>query len=384
VADGSLRTFIAEWDRKIEKTIKSLRAEEHVEDIKQEIYLYMCQRDGDGKTGLEAYDPKKGALSSYVYRLVFLKTYNYKNKLKRDRLTFTPTGFEADLALRAQKSDLLEDPEDRNEFHVQIRQIAADLMATSDVGGGHFEDGRYVACDAHSVLGLLLEGRTRQEIVKSLRCSNEDLSAVMTLLSNDDRLRELARSWLDFDPTEDVVDSKIVATPAPLQSQRNRADVPTPPVDIVAMMIGDFVKLKNDLLDRAREIVKKEQDLERLTSELAERRTAFERELEGFQNGSASRDEGDEDQDLADEAPGDAPNGATSMLPPGSSRLSRITNLFQSNPNRKFVVDEVVSLMLHSAKATETTTKTYLTRLVKNRTIEKVGAQTYRLAGGRP
>lgn len=360
VTDQTFRTLVAEWDRKIHKTVKNLHLYDHIEDVKQDIYLYMSQRDPNtGKNGLESYDPTKGAFSSYMYRLVYLKALNYKNKLGRDRMTLTPMGYEVDLDMRALSLEP-DEIDDRDEFWLQVEQIASDLEMTS-AGDGFFDNtGCLITCDARSVMALLLEGHTRQEIVKMLRCSHSELNAIMKTLSQDPRLRELARSYIIDDNTPRSFNSPVVLA----------SSLETPFALVLQPSHGVSLERKKMMLEQARQIVLKEQEVESKAREL-------EHEKQGLEALHATFD-----QALEGIAGKPGLKTAAPAAPSGSSHLARITDLFKQNPDRRFEVVEVVKIMFDTAKAAKTTTLTYLTRLVKSQTIEKVGHQTYQLSAG--
>lgn len=187
VGDRSFRTFLAEWDPKIGRTIERLRMGEHVEDIKQEIYLFMSRRDPEtGKNGLEAYDPAKASFSSYVYHLVTLKTLNYRNKLSRDRLALSPKG--KDPELQGDRKSVK--PWERAEFWLQLERLAEEHDARAE--GGFFDKkGRLVTRDPKTVVELLLVGLTREEIARRLRCKVEVIDRIILVLRDDAEVRAL-------------------------------------------------------------------------------------------------------------------------------------------------------------------------------------------------
>lgn len=351
VSDGTFRTLMMEYDHKIEKTVRGVPGvhEEHVEDIKQEIYLKIAKRDPvTGKNGLEAYDPARGAFTSYLYRLVHLHARNYRNKMGRDRLTLKP--FDVDLDLAHRNLDLGDAGEDdRNEFYLQIAAIAEDLEASSDDSKTRFDrSGRLVACDERTVMELLLDGRSRKEIQQILDCTSAELSAIVDSLAQDERLKELARAY-DV-PTVFVATTSVGTATIALAEVRL-----IPP-------IGELLETRKQLLEQAERLVEKKQALAQAQADRELAEAEFNRMF-----------------DAAVASTNGHSNGADE--PAKDNALTRIVAIFKAAPKRSFTTEEVVADMLEKGTA-EATTKTYLTRLAKKGTLEKIDAKTWRLAAG--
>lgn len=189
VADPTMKTFVEIWDRKLVKTIENMRLGDFVDDVKQDIYLFMCKKNDRGQTGLEAYDPSKGAFSSYVYHLVILKGLNYRNKLARDRLDLTETEFDLDVA-SSRSGEVHRHAGERADFWLQLERIVAELDGFAE-GGFFDDDGRLITRDPRTVLELLLQGHSRQELARLLRCKAEGVDRLMARLRSCDELREL-------------------------------------------------------------------------------------------------------------------------------------------------------------------------------------------------
>lgn len=203
VADKTLKTFISIWDRKITSAIHRLGMGEYVDDIKQDIYLFMSRRDEHGRTGLEAYDPEKAALSSYVYWLVNVKALNFKAKLKRDRLQLATKPKDDPLEGRySPQSD------ERSEFWLQLERILSELddCITSDSSSFFTQNtdsdrrffggpGRLITRDPRTVIELLLQGVTRPELHKALHCSVEEVDEIFAKLQQHEDLKDLLEGF---------------------------------------------------------------------------------------------------------------------------------------------------------------------------------------------
>lgn len=231
VEDPTFRTFLEEWDAKISYTICRLGLGDHVDDVKQDIYLFMsrphcpkcgeemecCKRHGKprvgeekceacpddaatfaycgahrihrskGKNGLELYDPAKASFSAYVYHLANLKTLNYRAKLGRDRLTLSPKGKDPELQGDRKASK----PWEKTHFWMQLEALAAEHAERAPDDGFFDDDGRYVTRDPRTVVGLLIEGHTRPEIAKILRCAVAVVDDLVLALRDNPEIRAL-------------------------------------------------------------------------------------------------------------------------------------------------------------------------------------------------
>jgi hypothetical protein len=206
VGDRSFRTFIATWDPKITRAIENLHMGDHVEDIKQVIYTFMVQprcrgcqprrelQPGQrckkcrktGCNGLEAYDPRRASFSVYVLHLVVLQTLNYRNKRDRDRLVLSGSGLDPEM----QNERRVHDPWERANFRLQFEELAS--VYDDQPGDGFFDpQGRLVTRDRRTVLELLLEGHTRPDLARMLRCTVAEVDEIILLLRDSDDVRAL-------------------------------------------------------------------------------------------------------------------------------------------------------------------------------------------------
>ncbi len=215
VSDTTMRSFVAIWDSKIAKTAEGLGMGDRVDDIKQDVYTFICRKNPKtGLTGLQSYDPARASLSAYVYWVINAMALNLRAKLGRDRLQLVAGPKDDPLAGRRSK-----DSGDRAEFWLQIERISADLDAQTITDADSFfvrqsdDDallpegvpepdpkrpklrywvpGRLVSRDARTVLELLANGVPRKELSKALRCSAEQAEDLVTELQQNEGLLAL-------------------------------------------------------------------------------------------------------------------------------------------------------------------------------------------------
>jgi len=197
-----INEFVKQWDKRIEKIIRSHGMGEHMEDIKQEIYMRIIQDDG-----LEKYDPTRGSFSTYCYALILTKVRNARTKFYRER-RIVPVSLE--------QKDVPENTEyangrqrDRLELHAMsligqsenpVRNIEVQrhiestldiLRRQTEVRSHFFRDGKCITRDLATLLTLILEGKTREEIVEHLDYSTGSVGILFKELRERPELKEL-------------------------------------------------------------------------------------------------------------------------------------------------------------------------------------------------
>lgn len=186
IADRSMRTLIVEYEHKVRQVISNLRMEEHTDDILQDFYVFVSRKNAKGQNGLEAYDPTVAAFSTYIYKAAVLMTLNYRAKLDRDRLQLSPKGIDPEMGKQ------VEHRPNRMQFWLQLERIADafDDQATDD-DGFFDDDGRFITRDLKTILGLLLEGLTRLELARKLRCAPAEIDGLLDVLRGCEELQVL-------------------------------------------------------------------------------------------------------------------------------------------------------------------------------------------------
>lgn len=197
--------FVRQWDRKIDHILTSFGLGENVEDVKQEIYESMCQRDPiTGLNGLEKYDKEKASFSTYVYAMVLTKARNAKAKRIRENQIIQHANFyssdDDDESMANWSRDRLEaksaiitgqrSERDRVEFKLQIKDVFA-ILRTYAPRSDFFRDGECVVRDLTTLLELILQGKTREEIVTYFDYSTGSVGVMYDQLRQVPELKEL-------------------------------------------------------------------------------------------------------------------------------------------------------------------------------------------------
>jgi hypothetical protein len=200
------------WDKKITKIIASFGLQDLTDDIKQDIYLEMCTPNTDpshpnfGKNGLQAYDPNRGAFSTYVYGLLLVKIRNARTKRMRE-LGVMPYsadsiadhnsdpdshGSRAHDRLEAHGQELSNETSTvlRAEFQMQLANIK-EALKKSPVRSYFFRNGECITRDLSTLLQLILEGKTREEIVEYFQYSTGSVGVMFDMLRQVPELHEL-------------------------------------------------------------------------------------------------------------------------------------------------------------------------------------------------
>ena len=199
----TLNEFIKNWDKKIDKILQSYGMGDQAEDIKQDIYLYICTKDEHGKNGLERYDPARGAFSTYAYALILTKARNAVARRKRDLalIPFSHDGSDDayDDNMTASRRDRREaemmartgvDSAKRVEFSLQLQQVM-DALRTYPVRSSFFRNGECIVRDLPTLMELLLQDKSRDEIVEYFDYSTGSVGVMYEKLRSVPELREL-------------------------------------------------------------------------------------------------------------------------------------------------------------------------------------------------
>jgi hypothetical protein len=209
---STMEEFVKVWDKKITKIIASFQLQDLTEDIKQDIYLEMCTPNSDpdhpnyGKNGLQSYDPNRGAFSTYVYGLLLVKIRNARTKRLRE-LGVMPYSHDA-------VSDYASDPDShasrahdrmeahgqelsnelssvtRAEFQMQLQNIKEALKSYT-VRSYFFRNGECITRDLSALLELILQGKSREEIVEYFEYSTGSVGVMFEMLRAVPELMEL-------------------------------------------------------------------------------------------------------------------------------------------------------------------------------------------------
>lgn len=167
--------FVKQWDKKIEKIIRSYGLMEDIEDLKQEIYLRILENDG-----LANYDPTRGAFSTYIYAVVVMKVRNARTKRRRE-LGLMPFTMESKDFIdgeddsnghrqrdRTELNSLIVrgelNPQRRTEIKLQIEKVL-DVLRFQPVRSHFYRDGECVTRDLRTLMVKILEGMSREDIV---------------------------------------------------------------------------------------------------------------------------------------------------------------------------------------------------------------------------
>lgn len=207
----TLKEFIEQWDKKLDKIIASHGMQDMAEDIKQDIYLCIATPDSKpdsptlGQNGLERYDPKRSAFSTYVYGLVLVRVRNARAKRVRElglmpyshdtskydvddegRQTTRRDRNEAhSYDLDGKATDL-----ERTEFNIQLRNVL-ETLRTYPVRSYFFKDGECITRDLATLLELIISGKTREEIVEYFQYSTGSVGVMFDQLRRCPELQEL-------------------------------------------------------------------------------------------------------------------------------------------------------------------------------------------------
>lgn len=214
---STMDEFVKKWDKKITKIIASFGLIDYTDDIKQDIYLEMCTPCTDpdnpnyGKNGLEAYDPARASFSTYAYGLILVKVRNARTKRMRE-LGVMPyshdaseTFHDADGAstrtkdrTEANSQELSNDisSQGRAEFQIQLNDVRKALK-TYGVRSYFFRDGECITRDLETLFNLILEGKSRDEIVNHFQYSTGSVGVMFEHLRNVPELQEL-KEMLDL------------------------------------------------------------------------------------------------------------------------------------------------------------------------------------------
>lgn len=197
--------FHKAWDRKIDHIIASMGMADLSEDIKQDIYLVMCSVNPEtGKTGLESFDPTRGSFSTYVYALVLIKAKNARAKRQRELglmpFSHDESKYEGDDSMSSWAKDKLEahgaelsgawSEQERAEFRIQLDGVMA-ALSVKPVRSHFFRDGECVTRDLRTLFDLILDGKSREEIVEYFNYSTGSVGVMFEQLRQVPELVEL-------------------------------------------------------------------------------------------------------------------------------------------------------------------------------------------------
>lgn len=210
-AVSTVEEFVEQWDRKIDKIIASYGLQEFAEDIKQDIYTDVITPDSNpesdtyGQNGLQRYDPKRGAFSTYVYGLVLTRVRNARSRRIRE-LGLMPFSHDAtfmaseDDGRSARKKDKNEAHAyelsgkacalERKEFQMQINN-ALEALKYYPVRSYFFRNGECITRDLATLLKLVLSGKSREEIVNYFEYSTGSVGVMFDQLRQVPELQEL-------------------------------------------------------------------------------------------------------------------------------------------------------------------------------------------------
>lgn len=203
--------FVKHWDKKIDKIIASYGLQDMAEDIKQDIYLDVATPDKNpdsptfGQNGLERYDPLRGAFSTYVYGLVLVRVRNARSRRVRELglMPFSHDGTSYDQGDDGRASRIKDRNEanaqdisgktseiERAEFLMQIEH-AKDALKNYPVRSYFFRDGDCITRDLATLLDLVLQGKSRDEIVSYFEYSTGSVGVMFDQLRQVPELQEL-------------------------------------------------------------------------------------------------------------------------------------------------------------------------------------------------
>lgn len=201
----TMAQFVKEWDRKLDHIITSFGLGESTEDVKQDIYEAMCVPDPEtGKNGLEKYDPARSSFSTYVYAMVLTKARNAKAKKIRENSMIQLQNFHAneddDESLSNWSRDRIEarsailtgqrSEKDRVEFRLQLKDVF-NVLRTYTPRSDFFRNGEVIVRDLTTLLQLILEGKSREEIVTYFEYSTGSVGVMYESLRSVKELQEL-------------------------------------------------------------------------------------------------------------------------------------------------------------------------------------------------
>lgn len=211
VATTDMKVFVEQWDRKIDKIIASHGLKDLADDIKQDIYCNMIIPDSDpesptfGMNGLERFDPKRGAFSTYVYALVLTRVRNARSRRIRElglmpfsHDMLTPNNSEDGKSARLKDRNEAHAYElagkasnmERTEFQMQVDNIL-EVLRFYPVRSDFYREGECVTRDLVSLLQLILGGKSREEIVEYFEYSTGSVGVMFDQLRKVPELLEL-------------------------------------------------------------------------------------------------------------------------------------------------------------------------------------------------
>lgn len=193
--------LVKQWDKKIEKIIRSYGLVEDVDDLKQEIYLRILENDG-----LANYDPARGAFSTYMYAVIVMKVRNARTKRRRE-LGLMPFTMEAkdfmdgeDDSNGRRQRDRIEvsslvargelNPQRRTEIKIQIEKVL-DVLRFQPVRSLFYRDGECITRDLRTLMIKILEGMSREDIVKYFDYSTGSVGILFKELRDVPEVKEL-------------------------------------------------------------------------------------------------------------------------------------------------------------------------------------------------
>lgn len=207
----NIRDFVREWGPKIDKIISSKGLQDVGEDIKQDIYLYIITPDSNpesptfGKNGLEQYDPSRAAFSTYVYALVMMRVLNARTKRLRE-LGLMPYSHDSDAehveeARQARRRDKDEANSydvtgqvsdlSRTDFILQVEKVIEALRRYPVRSSIFNADGECITRDLATLFKLILEEKTREEIVDYFKYSTGSVGVMFDQLRQVPEVQQL-------------------------------------------------------------------------------------------------------------------------------------------------------------------------------------------------
>lgn len=189
----SMNDFVRNWDAKITKIVASFGIADHADDVKQEIYLDILKLK-EGKNGLERYDAKRAAFSTYVYQLILVKVRNYRSRVIRQHLwevsesSFTSQDPDAPQQSPLDRSDY--ESQDNVEISLQLENLKNSLKhypSRSFI----FRDGECISRDLLTLFECIMKDMSRQEIKEFFDYSTGSIGAMFEQLRDVPELLEL-------------------------------------------------------------------------------------------------------------------------------------------------------------------------------------------------
>lgn len=191
--------FIKQWDKRLDRIIRSYKLWEYCEDIKQEIYLRIFENNG-----LAKYDPTIGSFSTYVYAVVLTKIRNFRKRYSRERAAMPVSLDEAAVDQDGAVSDtpergklsaeqvhgmrLVSDSE--KEFELQVQAIRR-ILAACPVRSTFFRDSEVVTRDLLTLFDMIVEGKSRAEMTEHFEYSTGSVGIMFEDLRKIPEVQEL-------------------------------------------------------------------------------------------------------------------------------------------------------------------------------------------------